>query len=497
MPRSGPQTFFTSTRTPTDACEFRPTTIIFVAVSDSLIIWSMRGVSSAMSNVMGEGYSRFGENIAGIAPHVISRIGLEVPAGTYVTPRPASALCLGRERWAGDNILSTGAILDGMLLPSVDGTVRVFTSMLACDTTRSLNVAVGLSDVGVRDGMLATSCYVPAPDFVVLRESWATADILKTGSTSAFTLAPSVYETMQVPTSMLAADATKALTVSASRSDLGVPVGVLVSDVDARLCGSVVVRERWSTGDAVNSGPRFPGTGAPSVYGTAQAPASMLGSEAIRALAVPVCFSDVDFADRMLASDTYARLTDSVEVCKRWSTGDLAKVATFADAFVSSAFSTVQLAQHDLRLLGMIDRGATYWSPVRLRHDATMIPGHMPEGMAYGLAGVVFPSDMRPSPAVGPYRLDKNQALTTLLDRDRASFYEVVVPSWKDWSTGSDGSPHVGSRLADYLVDRVRGAVYEAVASHGTIGGDLTIQVVMVLQAQTGAITQIGRISSN
>ena len=177
-----------------------------------------------------------------------------------------------------------------------------------------------------------------------------------------------------------------------------------------------------------------------------------------------------------------------------WKTADfIHSVSSFPGTLARSGYETVQLPLENQGIVGMIDRTAIYPSAMGMYGGASILPRQMSEGAAYRRPGVALASDMN-LPALPPYQVDGNDALSALLAPESASFSEVVVHSWKDWPAGP---AYVDSGLGDYLAGRVGEAVYDAVASHGLVEGDLIVQVVVVVQAETGAISQIGRISSN
>ena len=93
-----------------------------------------------------------------------------------------------------------------------------------------------------------------------------------------------------------------------------------------------------------------------------------------------------------------------------------------------------------------------------------------------------------------PREINAPNILSSWLLPERVSPAKAVMHSWREWLTAP---VFLGAEFGDYLAARVRDAVCDVVASHSLVEGDLIVQVAILVQAESGAITQIGRISSD
>ena len=99
--------------------------------------------------------------------------------------------------------------------------------------------------------------------------------------------------------------------------------------------------------------------------------------------------------------------------------------------------------------------------------------------------GLACPSSL----TLAQYEVNPGNVFRDWVAPNRVSLSEMLVPSW----TESPIPPaYLGLEFGNNLASRVRDAVYEAVRSHGTVEGDLIVQIAVVVQAETGAINQIG-----
>ncbi len=178
-------------------------------------------------------------------------------------------------------------------------------------------------------------------------------------------------------------------------------------------------------------------------------------------------------------------------------------------SFLQCEGSLMAISQQAQGIMKM-DQAAIYPSDVGI-YESAVLPNHgwatsvlerpdiafVNDGNMLGCAtcgsfhvGRLCPSEV----ALAPYVLQPSNVLHEWLLQERESFSEVLIPSWKSWPTVP---AYIDTELGDYLAARVGNAIYDAVERHSLVNGDLIVQVVVVVQAETGAITQIGRISSN
>ncbi len=114
----------------------------------------------------------------------------------------------------------------------------------------------------------------------------------------------------------------------------------------------------------------------------------------------------------------------------------------------------------------------------------------MPNCVVHGAldVGCILP----PEVAFPWHKLRPNDILYQGVLPEKELFSEII--SRKSWHVSSG---YMNGELVNLAASRVADAVYDAVACHDHVEGDLIVQVVVVMEAQTGTITQIGRISPN
>lgn len=157
-----------------------------------------------------------------------------------------------------------------------------------------------------------------------------------------------------------------------------------------------------------------------------------------------------------------------------------------------------------------VDRAAITGSAVGIS-DSAMLASQKWDVAALERSGVAFLGDVNPlacvncgsfhaglscpsTLALAPYELRRGDVFSGWPSPDRASFSQVIMPPWREWPTAP---VYLDAEFGDYLAATVRGAVLDVVASHGLVERDLIIQVAIIVQAETGMITQIGTVGSN
>lgn len=146
-----------------------------------------------------------------------------------------------------------------------------------------------------------------------------------------------------------------------------------------------------------------------------------------------------------------------------------------------------------------VDRAAIYDSGVGI-YDSGVLTSQKWDVAALARPGVTFVGDVNcgsfhadlccpSSLALAPHELRSGDLLSEWLSPERPSLSQVIMPSWREWPTAP---AYLDAEFGDYLAARVGDAVYEAVASHGLVRGDLIVQVAILIQAESGPITQVG-----